>query len=766
MTKTTVTDQLIERVSKELNLKLSDEQKAILKEPNNQALLVNACAGSGKTTILVLNIIIKAIAHEQNPNEVLAVTFSKKAQLDMKKRYKDYSEIISQKENISLGMPTFKTFHALFLMLLTKLPKYKNATVWSKVPAKTYQALYYCINLEYDKSKYQTLENMFRVKDYLINTTYSYDGINLNQDNDYIHNITSSDNATLGEALKNMGFDADDEWIESYQKVVNTYSRLKKGGSALDFNDIQLNLKKELDDKDNLKVFKNAMSKYKRVYLDEFQDINALQWNLLTKILSENVLDRLFVIGDDDQSIYGFRGSSPYFITHFTSELVPSAKELKLSTNYRTAGNILNYASLVIKQNKSRLNKTIKSYKKGIGKFDLVKSSFNYAENKMLEKLVETIKSNKDETIAILTRYSFGQMIIRDYLSENGICIPTTNKSSLLQSNRMFQSLYGMLSAISNDDLPQFIAKADIISNRRFQKMLWATYYKQSKPQHDIVGFLTSAKDSLLGDSFLVVNWRGMLDNFIKEIKNYNENLKDNEDSLDDLWQMIQELSINRISYLVSNNIVKKYTYLSVYSYLDYLIDKHKTFDELQVSENAKVEKLVADKEEKPEKAKLGIYTIHKVKGLEFDNVFVIGLINQDIDEADLELNKALSSDYSFDEFKEKINKLAVTKDEQLKDIIMKLYSAGVQDSYELYWDFQLKSFDCFPRTDRELKIIYHAYTQLLQNLEEERRLIYVAITRAKKRCYVEKVSADLESPLIDELEENINEDKSDIKRM
>src|SRR5699024_1263948 len=140
----------------------------------------------------------------------------------------------------------------------------------------------------------------------------------------------------------------------------------------------------------------------------------------------------------------------------------------------------------------------------------------------------------------------------------------------------------------------------------------------------------------------------------------------------------------------------------------------------------AKVEKLVADKEEEPEKAKLGIYTIHKVKGLEFDNVFVIGLINQDIDDADLELNKALSSDYSFDEFKEKINKLAVTKDDQLKDIITKLYSAGVQGSYDLYVDFQLQSFDSFPRTDRELKIIYHSYTQLLPNIEEEIILIYV----------------------------------------
>ena len=125
-----------------------------------------------------------------------------------------------------------------------------------------------------------------------------------------------------------------------------------------------------------------------------------------------------------------------------------------------------------------------------------------------------------------------------------------------------------------------------------------------------------------------------------------------------------------------------------------------------------------------------------------------------------------MPADYSFDEFKENINKLAVTKDDQLKDIITKLYSAGVQDSYELYVAFQFQSFDCFPRTDRELKIIYHSYSQLLQNFEEERRLIYVAITRAKKRCYVEKVSAHLESPLIDELEENINKDKSDMKRM
>ena len=117
----------INQMQKVFGIKFSDEQINILKSNPKMPLLVNACAGSGKTTLFLMSIMLRALIGAQKSEEVLGITFSKKAQLDMENRYKEKRNQLGRRIPVALSWdaPKFCTFHALFLRLLKKLPKYQ-----------------------------------------------------------------------------------------------------------------------------------------------------------------------------------------------------------------------------------------------------------------------------------------------------------------------------------------------------------------------------------------------------------------------------------------------------------------------------------------------------------------------------------------------------------------------------------------------------------------------------------------------------------------
>src|SRR5699024_4443793 len=115
-------------------------------------------------------------------------------------------------------------------------------------------------------------------------------------------------------------------------EVVTYYQELKIQNGLVDFNDMKMLLLKSMKDKKYLKQYQDVMKQFKLVIIDEFQDIDNLQWKIISKLLSTETVDRLVVIGDDDQSVYSFRGSNPKYIMNY-HELMPTAQTLNLSTN-------------------------------------------------------------------------------------------------------------------------------------------------------------------------------------------------------------------------------------------------------------------------------------------------------------------------------------------------------------------------------------------------------------------------------------------------
>lgn len=124
------TKEIIDLMESGLNMKFSDEQIAILNNDFTRPLLVNACAGSGKTIIFILMALIAIAKGNADPDEILGITFSHKSRVDMGERYNKFvSELSEIGLKISYGRPNFTTFHALFYQLLRQNPEYQQVQV-------------------------------------------------------------------------------------------------------------------------------------------------------------------------------------------------------------------------------------------------------------------------------------------------------------------------------------------------------------------------------------------------------------------------------------------------------------------------------------------------------------------------------------------------------------------------------------------------------------------------------------------------------------
>lgn len=207
----------------------------------------------------------------------------------------------------------------------------------------------------------------------------------------------------------------------------------------------------------------------------------------------------------------------------------------------------------------------------------------------------------------------------------------------------------------------------------------------------------------------------------------------------------------------------------SVNEYFTYLCSKYKSFNDFDKNEDVKISKL---HKMNSTDSNLRILTVHQAKGLEFDNVYLFGFKNEDVSNELIKLDEVFSPGDKFTKFQNKINILAKSKNPELLRYLDILSDAGVDGTYELIHKLWPKgtfnincrqfikheeeldgtpNFEIFPLSDVELKIIYHSAVTLSQALEDERRLLYVAVTRAKRECSI-NYDNDSHSPLLDEL--------------
>ena len=279
--------------------------------------MVLAGPGSGKTTVIthrIKNLIEKA---EVRPENILVVTFTKAAAISMQKRF-------STLMNGGKGqLVTFGTFHSVFYKILRKTRRYKATEILS----------------ERQKT------------DYIREIIGRY-GISSNDISELSQNIINDIGNIKGNMLNAQEYEPSCCKKEDFIKVYNAYNlELKKDGK-MDFDDILRECYLLLCE--NHTILEQWRELYKYILIDEFQDINRIQMNIIELLASP--LNNIFVVGDDDQSIYGFRGARPEIMIEF-KDYYPEAELIVLDVNYRSTQSIINVAGRVIENNKTRLDK-------------------------------------------------------------------------------------------------------------------------------------------------------------------------------------------------------------------------------------------------------------------------------------------------------------------------------------------------------------------------------------------------------------------------
>ena len=279
--------------------------------------MVLAGPGSGKTTVIthrIKNLIEKA---EVRPENILVVTFTKAAAISMQKRF-------STLMNGGKGQPvTFGTFHSVFYKILRKSRRYEATEILS----------------ERQKT------------DYIREIIGRY-GISSNDISELSQNIINDIGNIKGNMLNAQEYEPSCCKKEDFIKVYNAYNlELKKDGK-MDFDDILRECYLLLCE--NHTILEQWRELYKYILIDEFQDINRIQMNIIELLASP--LNNIFVVGDDDQSIYGFRGARPEIMIEF-KDYYPEAEFIVLNVNYRSTQSIINVAGRVIENNKTRLDK-------------------------------------------------------------------------------------------------------------------------------------------------------------------------------------------------------------------------------------------------------------------------------------------------------------------------------------------------------------------------------------------------------------------------
>ncbi|MGM9881981.1 MAG: ATP-dependent helicase [Bacilli bacterium] len=345
-------------------------------------MLVLAGAGSGKTKVLT-NRIANLIENGVSPSNILAITFTNKAAKEMKDRV--IKLIGSSAYNIQIS-----TFHSLGLKILKE----------------NYNLLGYDRNFTIiDSDDVLTI-----IKKIMKDFNMSKEHYNPRE---IKNKISSAKNAMMGvESFSKVEFDS---------KIVDVYREYQdklKRGNSVDFDDL-LVLPIKL-----FKNYPNILEKYQDLYryilIDEYQDTNEAQYKF-SKLLSSKYRN-IFVVGDNDQAIYAFRGANYKNILNFEKDY-PEAKTILLEENYRSTKTILNAANCVIKNNKERKDKNLWSNNEEGEKIKYsVVANEKEEANLVSEEIKKLLSSDvKEEDIAILYRTNAQSRVIEEEMLKKNI---------------------------------------------------------------------------------------------------------------------------------------------------------------------------------------------------------------------------------------------------------------------------------------------------------------------------------------------------------
>ena len=356
----------------------SNQKKAI--EHGAGPLMVLAGPGSGKTFVITHRIKYLIEGPGINPAHILVVTFSRAAAKEMKDRF----EKLCKKSPV-----TFGTFHSVFFNLLKTAYGFNSEQIAS-------DELRYTLIKELIKRNSIENEDINTLAGNLLNEIALVKQDNISIKNYYSNSISS----------------------DTFKKIYSDYESELEARGKLDFEDM-LSLTYELLS-ERSDILKAVQNRYRYILVDEFQDINFLQYNIIKLMAGEK--QNITVVGDDDQSIYRFRGARPEIMLGFERDF-RNVKKVFLDINFRSSTQIVNASAKLISFNSKRFPKNFKAKNGDGAPVSLIEFKNPFLEvNSIIKDIKDYIKSGQDiNNIAVLYRTNLSPRLLIERLMRNNI---------------------------------------------------------------------------------------------------------------------------------------------------------------------------------------------------------------------------------------------------------------------------------------------------------------------------------------------------------
>ena len=354
----------------------SNQKKAI--EHGAGPLMVLAGPGSGKTFVITHRIKYLIEGPGINPAHILVVTFSRAAAKEMKDRF----EKLCKKSPV-----TFGTFHSVFFNLLKTAYGFNSEQIAS-------DELRYTLIKELIKRNSIENEDINTLAGNLLNEIALVKQDNISIKNYYSNSISS----------------------DTFKKIYSDYESELEARGKLDFEDM-LSLTYELLS-ERSDILKAVQNRYRYILVDEFQDINFLQYNIIKLMAGEK--QNITVVGDDDQSIYRFRGARPEIMLGFERDF-RNVKKVFLDINFRSSTQIVNASTKLISFNSKRFPKSFKAKNGDGAPVSLIEFKNPFLEvNSIIKDIKDYIKSGQDiNNIAVLYRTNLSPRLLIERLMRN-----------------------------------------------------------------------------------------------------------------------------------------------------------------------------------------------------------------------------------------------------------------------------------------------------------------------------------------------------------
>ncbi len=556
-----------------------NQLKAILKTQG--AVMVIAGAGSGKTRVLTNRIAYLIAEKNVLESNILAITFTNKAAKEMKERI--YSLVGETSKYIWIN-----TFHSMCVRILRQhidlLGYNKNFTIL-------------------DTSEQKTI-----IKNIVKELNLSEDSY---QPNNILKIISNSKNSMI--SVNEMKAQARFGFMKNVAEIYEYYQKYLKKNSVLDFDDLML--KTIVLFEKHPEVLAIYQNKFEYIHVDEYQDTNVIQYKLI-KMLSE-VHKNICVVGDDDQSIYSWRGACSDNIINFEKDYV-DVEVIFLDQNYRSNSTILDAANAVIKNNTDRKDKALWSENKGGDKITVYAATNDKDETDDIAKKILDLKAQgvdyKD--IAILYRANYLSRSMENSCMAFGIPYKLIGSLKFLQRQEIRDLLAYMNVIVNKND--EFSLRRIINVPKRGIGASSMAKIDNYAEQYGLSLFEALKNIDMIGVSKKITTNIHLLTQLIEkysQTEQYSiEDLivgiyKDSgyESMLKESADAYAESRIENISELVSS--AKQFSSMN-----DNLIDF--------ISEMS----LTSDADDENEDDSVVLSTVHAAKGLEYRVVFIMGL--------------------------------------------------------------------------------------------------------------------------------------------